>query len=352
MATTKKLLEDLNISDWSQYTIPDLEKLIGRSNESIRRVLVSQNIKTKNVIFLENRDLESVYERFLTINNPEKYVGYELADLIQCSTSQLYRMFKLKNIKLIKTIKPKYASHSKPSINLSQEALCFLTGSLLGDGYQANNFRGEFSGQKNKNSLHAIKHSLHQKEYNLWKMSLLQSYNIKCKYSEGERFHKKLNKTFSYCAVITEQNLAFNTIRHIWYKDKKIVPMDFIIENFNDLSLAIWYMDDGSNLTNGCILFTNGFSKSEVENLCGFLMGKYGIYCRSQEQLENQYAIFIPEYYKEKFFDIIQKYVMPSMKYKVAINSVNCLETPENQDNQQLSPLEIVEKFNDYDMES
>jgi hypothetical protein len=40
------------------------------------------------------------------------------------------------------------------------------------------------------------------------------------------------------------------------------------------------------------------------------------------------------------------------MKYKVAINSVNCLETPENQDNQQLSPLEIMEKFNDYDMES
>jgi hypothetical protein len=161
-----------------------------------------------------------------------------------------------------------------------------------------------------------------------------------------------LNKTFSYCVVITEQNLAFNTIRHIWYKDRKIVPMDFIIENFNDLSLAIWYMDDGSNLTNGCILCTNGFSKSEVETLCGFLMGKYGIYCRPQEQLENQYMIFIPEYYKEKFFSIIQKYVMPSMKYKVAINSVNCLETPENQDNQQLSPLEITEKFNDYDMES
>lgn len=119
--------------------------------------------------------------------------------------------------------------------------------------------------------------------------------------------------------------------RDIWYPEgKKIIPKDFIKENFTDLSLAIWYMDDGYVINrhrkgkNGQVwsydevqLCTQGFTPSDVLWLMDFLKERYGFHV-GKTKVAGSYRIAIHRQEEiTKLFEIIKPYIVPSMEYKL-----------------------------------
>jgi hypothetical protein len=65
------------------------------------------------------------------------------------------------------------------------------------------------------------------------------------------------------------------------------------------LTLAIWFMDDGSGLNKGVKLATQGFTKKECQFLVQTLNTKFNLKCsihlqgKSKDGTRNLYAIYI-----------------------------------------------------------
>ena len=101
-------------------------------------------------------------------------------------------------------------------------------------------------------------------------------------------------------------------------------------DKLTDLSLALWYLDDGSlkhrddNVANPSIMMsTCGFTKEENEILINMLKDRFGVDCKlrvekkKQDGIIKEYSsIYITVAGTRKFLDITKNYIPKSMKYK------------------------------------
>lgn len=112
----------------------------------------------------------------------------------------------------------------------------------------------------------------------------------------------------------------WSDLRSVWYKNgNKTIPLNYVETNFTDLSLAIWFMDDGDSCGR---LSTNSFTQNEVIFLRDLIKNQYNIRMSIYHQTNR------PEDYvlaankgkaRKKFFDILSKseIAIPScMTYK------------------------------------
>ena len=108
---------------------------------------------------------------------------------------------------------------------------------------------------------------------------------------------------------------------HQFYRDgRKVVPR-LIHRWLTPRALAYWFMDDGSiksHQTRGLIINTQGFSRKEVERLVKVLREKYGLKCKERRQREG-YQIYISAESYQRFKEIVQEYMHPSMMYKLSL---------------------------------
>jgi hypothetical protein len=203
---------------------------------------------------------------------------------------------------------------SKDSIYINSIMNDIITGSLLGDGYLS---EWDKSGSvTNKNSKLALKHSIKQKDYILYKQELINSCNIKTYYHEFDRYHKKWDQIHNCCSVDTIQNQSFNKYRDLWYEDKKIVPEEI---ELTPLALAIWYMDDGS-IAGKCsyYLHTQCFDENSLmilRNKLKDLNIETSLHKKLKEK--NQYMIYIKKKSLKTFNYLILPFVCSSMRYKI-----------------------------------
>jgi DNA polymerase III subunit gamma/tau len=211
------------------------------------------------------------------------------------------------------------------SNNYNEVQLSVLAGTLLGDsslsgGYKSNkgiysqNVRLEFAHNTNN-----------QEDYFYYKVLLLNSIggNIRGNLKSG--FGSLFNQYYS------KSNEYLTTIKKEWYGDslKKIVT-DKWIENINEISLAFWYMDDGTHsdpkkYKEALRLYTNGFDEEEVDRLIKFINNKWNFkaYKSQDKRRDNQFYISIGRDGGKKFFKLIAKYIHPSMLYKLPSNYQN-----------------------------
>ena len=86
----------------------------------------------------------------------------------------------------------------------------------------------------------------------------------------------------------------------------------------NDLSLAIWYMDDGFRRrdSKGFYLCSSSFTSKEQKILLKMLLEKFGIEARIHHQREFE-RIFIPSAFSDRFNNIIKRFVLPALSYKL-----------------------------------
>lgn len=154
----------------------------------------------------------------------------------------------------------------------STRARAIIFGSLLGDGSLK-----VHSGYKN--ARFSFKHSIKQKDYFLWKASKLSCYssnNSKWIQDETED-----NSSYGYKKV-RFQSRALPELTKIWkitHRDNQKIINNGWLNNLNELSLAIWWLDDGSLIGNSRkgVFCTDSFKINEVKLLKEYLEKQWHI---------------------------------------------------------------------------
>ena len=192
-----------------------------------------------------------------------------------------------------------------------------VIGTLLGDGnLQTNN------GQTWR---YRALHSIDQQPYLVHKYEVLKEF-CQTEPSVTSIFDKRTQKTYTRCSFNTLSSDSFRYFGQSFYEKKvsdskysKIVPKN-IRRLLNARSLAYWYMDDGSlkwkGKSNAYRLCTDNFQYYEVIRLKEALETKFELKVSIQKQRDT-YRIYIPEESSEKFRNLIEPYVIPSMYYKL-----------------------------------
>jgi len=76
-------------------------------------------------------------------------------------------------------------------------------------------------------------------------------------------------------------------------------------------------MDDGAKAGKGFLFHTDSFTKSDVERLIEVINSKFGLHANIRARKPGQYAIYIPIKDRELFLNLISKFVVNSMRYKI-----------------------------------
>ena len=192
---------------------------------------------------------------------------------------------------------------------LTNEQKSLIIGSILGDGYIR-----QFPGRAD--AFLEINHSNKAQQYVDYKYNILK--NI-CESEPKERYTDELKTKKDY-RFFTKQNKEITILYNQFYKNnKKIIPRDL---ELNAMIMAIWYMDDGSKTQNklnsaniNIYLNTQQFSLNDQKYLL-FLLRKIGINARLNKD-KIYYRIRILKDSVPVFMQMIDKYIIESMKYKI-----------------------------------
>ncbi|MDD5318869.1 MAG: hypothetical protein PHF79_03615 [Candidatus Pacebacteria bacterium] len=187
--------------------------------------------------------------------------------------------------------------------SLSQIQLAVIIGSLLGDGY-IRTIPGR------KNSFLEINHSIKQKEYVDWKYEILKEITVS---GPKSRIIDKVRTAYRF---YTKQLPELTQLEKRFYQNgKKVIPNDLII---SPLSLAVWFMDDGSKCRECDVyLNTQQFGLEDQMRLLDTLKA-FNIDARLNKDKVYKRIRFMKSSLAQ-FRNLVKPYIIPSMKYKIEI---------------------------------
>ena len=199
-------------------------------------------------------------------------------------------------------------------ISLSQKQI--ILGGLLGDS-SINNKNVQFS------------QSIKQKEYLLWKA---KQFNKDIKYINNTFNEKKYPRCYFYYYIKNEDIQFYSFIcKNLYSKRRKKISLKYLNE-LDALSLAIWWMDDGSI----CLSKRNRYGKLATECfnyeehilMKKYFKEKWNINVQIKSEKNKYYFLRFNVTELKKLISIIYKYVceIPSMIYKIDLQyKYNCI---------------------------
>ncbi|MFA5877733.1 MAG: LAGLIDADG endonuclease [Candidatus Paceibacterota bacterium] len=188
-----------------------------------------------------------------------------------------------------------------------------IIGSLLGDA------RLECRSIGLRNPITArlrVHHGEKQKEYVFWKYKALQNLTLKMPQESSWNNPKRdLHEVSWYFHTKSTEELGI--IHSRFYKNGvKILPED-IFDVLTPQMMAVWFMDDGSNVGESFTLSTHSFSLEEQMRIIGYLKRQYVITATLvKDRMKFKIGIGRNDY--DRFVDIVRPFIIPSMIYKIA----------------------------------
>jgi len=185
-----------------------------------------------------------------------------------------------------------------------------LLGSLLGDG-------SVYSRSK-KSAIYIETHSKKQKEYLIWK-------NDKCfnffggKIIDYKQYEKVQKKYYEKTRLYSRQLAILLDYRDIFYpKGKKKISSE-ILNQLNELGLAIWYCDDGNYhiLGKNVRIMTDCFSYKEQKIIQKWFKKRFDLKCKITKRNTGRYFIEFNRNESNKFLKIVKNCIPTPMKYKL-----------------------------------
>lgn len=199
-------------------------------------------------------------------------------------------------------------------MNLTERQYAILIGSLLGDG-------GTYRGGRNPsgNYYYYLKQSKEHKEYVDWIYSEMKNFCI-----APPKQRKDIHQQWYFA---TRSNRVFTDLREIFYGDKKRVPPNIDELLTHPLSIAVWYMEDGTldwriKDHYAYRLVTNCFSLKEDERLVKTLKRNFGINATVQTTLirgRRYPRIHIGREGRGAFLRCIEPYIIACFHYKLPL---------------------------------
>ena len=120
-------------------------------------------------------------------------------------------------------------------------------------------------------------------------------------------------------------NIGFSTLSHVEFEEfrqrfyegrRKVVPQDL---ELSALSMAVWFMDDGSRKSNQCrglYLNTQSFTELEVTLLGSVMRRDVGVETSVRQQRDGL-QIYIPSSSVTDLIVYMHSEILPSMRYKL-----------------------------------
>jgi len=192
-------------------------------------------------------------------------------------------------------------------ITTRQQAI--IIGSLLGDGHLDRNRYGSISLEVRQKSEH--------KDYIFWLWKELENLCNRKPYQRPDNFQWRL---------LTKYDKELQKYHKFFYdKNKKVIRKDITKILIHPLSLAVWYMDDGTldyraHNHYAYRFATYCFSKKEQKILVEALHRNFGLEATIQTTRirQKQYCrLYIGKRSRNKFEKLIQPYIVKSFHYKL-----------------------------------
>jgi hypothetical protein len=198
----------------------------------------------------------------------------------------------------------------KRDLKLTDRQRAIIVGLILGDGHLETQNNGRTYRLK-------VEHAESQSDYVYWLFNELREW---------------IPATEPYLKVRAngERNVGFNTYSHAslrfyghqFYKDKKKEIPCMIAKLIEPISIAVWFMDDGSRKSahhRTYNIHTLGYSKSDLELLQDMFKKKFEIETVMHRQKEKYWRLYIPSDSASQFATLIDEYVRPikSMEHKL-----------------------------------
>jgi len=193
---------------------------------------------------------------------------------------------------------------------------------ILGDGSIEKKVRGNYC--------LAITHKIDNEDYLYWKASIIEqvtSWSINPQKQSNSGF----NPNGKYLRLRSSAHPWFTKVYERFYAPlgrKSIDP--HALKLLSPLGLAILYQDDGSyhyslNAGHNILIHKLCFSKFELEALAKTIVDKFGIIFRvnSAKNKGLGYRLRLRASDRERFFKLIDPYIVPSMLYKVGKGSTS-----------------------------
>ena len=194
-------------------------------------------------------------------------------------------------------------------MNLSQRQKEIIVGTLLGDGYL------EHDGFKA--SRLQIKQSERKKDYVLWLYNELK---------DLVRTPPKQRKDNNQWYFSTRSLVELDFFRNLFYwSGKKSVPSTIKELPFSSLSLAVWFMDDGSldyrvKYHYSFSFSTDSFSEPDVRLLQELLFEKFGVKSNIQMVLcrgKKYTRLYVGKEGRDNFLSIVEPHILSCFDYKL-----------------------------------
>lgn len=210
-------------------------------------------------------------------------------------------------------------SVDKASFTLSEKQKSILVGTILGDAgirYRGFNCR-----------LH-VKHALKQLSLVNFKWKSFRnitSMNVSV-------FSQRVgNKDYNFAEFVTQTHPEFTKYYNLFYKSsKKIVPLEIGELLIHPLSLAVWFMDDGTAEYAGASLQTHSFNKQDVLRLAKVVKVNYKIDANIHTN-KGRWVIYFPKSSMYRLSSLLEPYILKDFRYKLLPYSlkkkVNPVET-------------------------
>ncbi len=195
-------------------------------------------------------------------------------------------------------------------MKLDKKLQDITVGLLLGDGCF----------EKKKDTLGIrlqIKQQSKAKEYVEWLYSQFKGHCL-----SEVKFRKDYNQYYFSTRYLRE----FKNIHDLFYVNgKKVIPVNIKELLKSPLSLAIWYMDDGSldyrpKNHYAFYLASNCFSVEESKKLQEVLLDNFGIHSRVYNNLcrgKRYPRIYIGSDGRDKFKKVVSRYILDCFSYKL-----------------------------------
>ncbi len=189
---------------------------------------------------------------------------------------------------------------------LSQFQKSLIIGTVLGDGYLR-----IMPGRQD--AFLEVNHSFSQREYVLWKYNMLEGIRASAPKVRDANGGRKAIRFYS------RQSSELTVLYHKFYCGReKFIPKDL---NLDPISLGVWFMDDGSMCRKSDVyLNTQQFDLNSQRHLLQALK-KLGLEA-SLNKDKQYYRIRFLKKSLPKLFTLISTVVIPSMKYKIDLESV------------------------------
>lgn len=207
----------------------------------------------------------------------------------------------------------KELEEKKRLLKLTDPQKEILIGTLLGDGHLETQDGGRTYRLK-------LDHSIKQRAYVDWLYESFREWtNTSPKEHSRNVLFRGVVKSYDKYGFNTLSHSAFRFYAKQFYSDgKKQVPR-LIHRWLTPQALAVWFMDDGSIKSNAhktVFMNTQSFSSLEVRRLQKAFRDVYGIQTILRPQGNGNQLYFLGETVG-KFLELIEPYVVPSMRYKL-----------------------------------